>query len=90
MTSTPDNINLEIDVEERPPLVFQFEHADGSDYLIIPDQGRQLIEELEALALTVEVDGIYALRKTRDKLYEWYNVHYEEPTLRSVKKDGND
>ena len=74
---------LTFELETRPPLVVQ---VDEGEYVVLKNQGDDLMEELGAKALYIDVDNVYALRKNAKGAYEWNNTFFEEDTnIRSIK-----
>lgn len=80
---TSDDKEFHFEIEARPPLVLQ---VDEGEYVVLKNQGDDLMLELDAKALYVDVDNVYALKKNQKGAYEWTNTFYEEDTnLRSIK-----
>jgi len=80
---TSEDKEFAFEIEARPPLVLQ---VDEGEYVVFKNQGDDLMAEMEAKALYVDVDNVYALKKNTKGAYEWINTFYEEEsTIRSIK-----
>lgn len=81
---TSEDKEFHFEVESRPPLVLQVEEG---EYVVLKNQGDDLMSELNTTALYIDADNVYILKKdSKSEMYEWVATgKEEEPTLRSIK-----